>query len=133
MISLAADDMDFRHDFIGIQCNMNRETGRIENLFVPRFSSTKRHTREDDLTFVAQTVTRMVNSFVRDPITVTYRKETEESVNDYTAWCRERFGILSNSECFYIWRGQLLYVVHVEADSILTAASELMSLIARKF
>lgn len=35
---LAADDFDFAHDFIGIQTNMNRLTGRIENLFVPRYA-----------------------------------------------------------------------------------------------
>ena len=33
-----ADDFNFAHDFIGIQNTMNRETGKIEGLFVPRFA-----------------------------------------------------------------------------------------------
>lgn len=35
---LAADDLDFAHDFTGIQASINRITGRIENCFVPRFA-----------------------------------------------------------------------------------------------
>ena len=33
-----ADDFNFAHDFIGIQNTMNRETGKVEGLFVPRFA-----------------------------------------------------------------------------------------------
>ena len=36
---LTADDANFAHDFIGIQNNINRKTFRMENCFVPRFSS----------------------------------------------------------------------------------------------
>ena len=43
---LAADDFDFAHDFIGIQANMNRLSGRIENLFVPRYAGHKE--KEDE-------------------------------------------------------------------------------------
>ena len=35
---LSGGDFDFAHDFTGIQGTMNRETGRIEGLFVPRFA-----------------------------------------------------------------------------------------------
>ena len=35
---LAACDFDFTHDFTGIQTCMNRDTCRIEGLFVPRFA-----------------------------------------------------------------------------------------------
>ena len=35
---LAGGDFDFVHDFTGIQDTMNRETGRIESLFFPRFA-----------------------------------------------------------------------------------------------
>lgn len=35
---LAAEDFDFTHDFTGIQTHINRETGRCENHFVPRFA-----------------------------------------------------------------------------------------------
>lgn len=35
---LAAEDFDFAHDVFGIARNINRETGKLENFFVPRFS-----------------------------------------------------------------------------------------------
>lgn len=35
---LSGGDCDFVHDFTGIQDTMNRETGRIESLFFPRFA-----------------------------------------------------------------------------------------------
>lgn len=35
---LAADDFDFVHDIYGIDKNMNRTTGKLENEFVPRFA-----------------------------------------------------------------------------------------------
>ena len=38
---LAGDDCDFAHDFSEIQAAMNRDTGRVEGLFVPRFAGRK--------------------------------------------------------------------------------------------
>lgn len=35
---LHADDLNFTHDIMGIQNNTNRETGRLENFFLPRFA-----------------------------------------------------------------------------------------------
>ena len=35
---LTASPFDFAHDIYGIRKNLNRETGKIENLFSPRFS-----------------------------------------------------------------------------------------------
>lgn len=35
---LNADDFNFAHDVVGIQNNINRTTGKIDNMFVPRFS-----------------------------------------------------------------------------------------------
>lgn len=35
---LNADDFNFSHDICGIQNNLNRETKKMENLFVPRFA-----------------------------------------------------------------------------------------------
>lgn len=35
---LNASPLDFTHDYVGIQQHMNRLTGRIEDLFLPRFS-----------------------------------------------------------------------------------------------
>ncbi len=33
-----ADDFNFMHDICGIMRNINRETGELENCFLPRFS-----------------------------------------------------------------------------------------------
>jgi hypothetical protein len=35
---LIADEFNFMHDILGIRNNINRETGKIENCFLPRFS-----------------------------------------------------------------------------------------------
>jgi hypothetical protein len=34
---LTADASNFSHDFFGIRAHMNRETGKLEDNFVPRF------------------------------------------------------------------------------------------------
>lgn len=36
---LKADDLDFSHDIVGIQQNINRETKEVENCFLPRYAS----------------------------------------------------------------------------------------------
>jgi hypothetical protein len=36
---LEASDFDFLHDMIGIQDHINRETGKLENCFVPRLAA----------------------------------------------------------------------------------------------
>ncbi|WBF05187.1 hypothetical protein [Burkholderia phage CSP3] len=38
---LAAPDFDFTHDLLGIDRHMNRETGKLGGLFVPRFAQPK--------------------------------------------------------------------------------------------
>ena len=35
---LAADDMNFSHDVFGIRRHLNRETGKLEDCFSPRYS-----------------------------------------------------------------------------------------------
>jgi hypothetical protein len=35
---LKADDFNFAHDIHGIQFNLNRRTGKMDNCFVPRFA-----------------------------------------------------------------------------------------------
>lgn len=37
---LAADDFNFGHDVFGISRHINRETGQLEDCFVPRFADT---------------------------------------------------------------------------------------------
>ena len=36
---LAADDGNFMHDITGIVCNMNRNTKKLDNCFVPRYAA----------------------------------------------------------------------------------------------
>ena len=36
---LKANDLDFSHDIVGIQQNINRETKQVENCFLPRYAS----------------------------------------------------------------------------------------------
>ena len=36
---LAADSFNFAHDVFGIRRHINRETGRLENCFSPRFAA----------------------------------------------------------------------------------------------
>lgn len=36
---LAADDANFAHDVFGIRQNINRETGKLENCFLPRYAA----------------------------------------------------------------------------------------------
>jgi len=38
---LTADAANFNHDFFGIRAHINRETGLLENHFVPRFHRAK--------------------------------------------------------------------------------------------
>jgi hypothetical protein len=36
---LKADDFNFLHDLVGIAKHLNRDTGKLENFFSPRFSA----------------------------------------------------------------------------------------------
>lgn len=38
---LAADDLNFSHDIVGIQQHINRETKELEDFFVPRYAQQK--------------------------------------------------------------------------------------------
>ncbi len=38
---LAADEFNFSHDIFGIRRHINRETGKLNNHFLPRFTKTK--------------------------------------------------------------------------------------------
>lgn len=38
----AADDFNFAHDAFGIARHLNRETGQLEDFFVPRFAAKER-------------------------------------------------------------------------------------------
>lgn len=67
---------------------------------------------------------------------IIYRKETEETIEHLSDWERKYHHILTGEEYFYIREvdtGDLLYTVNVTGDSVLTALSELMNLLSRKF
>lgn len=87
--------------------------------------------RTEELTRIAKCVTDMVRPYAH--LEITYHKQTEESLKDFTEWGKQRFGLRPGEEYFFLWRGELLYVVCITADSVLTAAHELMALIAKKF
>lgn len=38
---LAADDLNFAHDVVGIQNHMNRETKELDDFYVPRYATQK--------------------------------------------------------------------------------------------
>ena len=65
-----------------------------------------------------------------------YRKETDESIKSMTKWEREYRNILVGEEYIYVREvdtGDLLYAVNVTGDSLLTALSEFMDLLSKKF
>jgi hypothetical protein len=67
---------------------------------------------------------------------LTYRKENEETIQKLTDWERRLHRILPGGEYIYVREvdtGDLLYAVDVTGDSVITALSELMDLISRKF
>lgn len=58
------------------------------------------------------------------------------SIANFTEWEQQYFHIMTGEEYFFIWNeheDHLLYVINVTGDSVLTALSELMNLIGRKF
>lgn len=68
---------------------------------------------------------------------IIYRRATDPWLESTTTeWERQYHQIVRNDEYFWIWEretGDLLYTINVTGDSVLTAASELMNLLARKF
>ena len=90
--------------------------------------------RADEMLRIGKTLEAMVNRYNRDPIAITYDDLNDEKIMEYAQWDRERFRLHTGEEAFFVWRrGHLLYVVPVGADSYLTAADELMQLLAKKF
>lgn len=68
---------------------------------------------------------------------IIYRRATDPWLESTTTeWERKYHQIVRNDEYFWIWEretGDLLYTINVTGDSLVTAASELMNLLARKF
>lgn len=87
-----------------------------------------------DLQQIANDVQKMTNRHVQDPVVITFEQMTHGSLKEFSVWQREKFRLIRGDEYFFISQGPaLLYVVNVTADSILTAARELMDKIAQKF
>lgn len=99
--------------------------------------------RMDSLNEIAIEAENLIRRFGRrKDIMVTFCKLTNESIAEFKSWDRQRFSLIPGEECFFVWEKLrenvadphgLLYVVCVTGDSLLTAASELLSLISRKF
>ena len=75
-------------------------------------------------------------------IRIEYHRADDEINESLTPWQREKFHLWMNDEYFMVWDDvpdwdapgpDLLYVVNVSADSLLTAAAELFELLHRKF
>ena len=68
---------------------------------------------------------------------IIYHRATEDWLESaVSVWERQYHHLVPGGEYFWIWEretGDLLYTVNVTGDSVLTAASELMDLLARKF
>lgn len=98
-------------------------------------------TREDDLADIGKRLADITGIYGRRSITVRFLKLTPELIAGFTEWDVKRFGLLSGNECYFIYatdetpdaKEELLYVVNVTCDSLMTAAYELMDLLARKF
>lgn len=99
--------------------------------------------RLESLNHISIEAEKLIRSFGRrKDILVTFCRLTNEIIDEFSAWDRKRFSLMSGEECFFVWENSrpdvadpygLLYVVNVTGDSVLTAASELMNLVARKF
>lgn len=93
---------------------------------------------------VADDIGTMIRQYGSDKeqrrhIVITYQVLTPESIATFTDFQRRYHGLLPGEEVFIIWdevdkkASDLLYVVNVTGDSILTAGCELMTLVAKKF
>lgn len=101
--------------------------------------------REFHMQAVANSIETMihvygVNKNQRGRIRILYQVLTAETIAaQFTNFQRQYHGLLPGEEVFTIWDDvdinapQLLYVVNVTGDSVLTAGNELLSLVAKKF
>ena len=83
-------------------------------------------------------VAEYINKERKNPVSIYYFRETEESISEYDDFYVRYFGMYPGRECVYVTETidsstRLLYVQNVEGDSVLTAVYETMNLIAEKF
>lgn len=96
-------------------------------------------TRKDSLNRIAVQIENMIKDYGRrTDILVSFTQPGEADLKQFSDWENKYFGLRPNEEYFMIYEKidieyHLLYVVNVTADSLLTAAQELMDLVASKF
>lgn len=101
----------------------------------------KTMTREEQLSDIATRINDLVTDYGRrKDIAIIYSKLNKKNLDKFSTWDRERFTLIAGEECFFVYeinmrtvKSNLLYVVAVTGDSLLTAAEELMDLVAKKF
>ena len=99
--------------------------------------------RQEQMEHIAIQIETMVKEHGRrKDIAITYSKLDDETIVDFNEFQRHHHGLLTGEEYFFVWeRGNqydtepfhLLYTKCVTADNALTAAAELMELVAKKF
>ncbi len=92
--------------------------------------------RDAKLKEIAADVTAMIKKYGRrKDVHVSYFHGTEEDVAKFSEWDRRRLFIWQDREIFLVYEdsGHLLYSVHVDGDSYLTALDELVRLVSAKF
>lgn len=99
--------------------------------------------RESEMRRIARSAMNMLRlARPERKLTIAYIRPNERDIERYTKWQRERNHIHTHGEYFLVWdcvpdwdtdKPDLLYAVDVSADSLLTAAYELMELLHRKF
>ena len=87
--------------------------------------------------FVAKYGCRATRVVDPDPVTIEYKEFTEAEWNALPDWTRQYHHICPGIEYLLVYETvngekSLLYAVNVEADSLLTAAWELLGLASRK-
>lgn len=85
---------------------------------------------------IAADVTAMIKKYGRrKDVHVSYFQGTEEDVAKFSEWDRIRLSIWPDREIFLVCEdsGRLLYTVHVDGDSYLTALNEVIRLVSAKF
>ena len=98
-------------------------------------------TRRDLMQFAADHVSDILDAVRPDlNLGIAYTRITEENIGSFKSLDVERHHFLAGDERFNIWNYDdtsdvptILYSVNVTADSVLTAAEELMHLISAKF
>ena len=98
---------------------------------------TKMEKIETILRYDTEPMLTLMNGKKADSWKIMYRVPDAEWLSLFVSpFDRQRFHLLPGEECFFIFEKEtddLLYVVDVTGDSIMTAISELVNLLARKF